>query len=450
MTQVITRFAPSPTGLLHAGAYRTAIFSYLFAKKNGGKFVLRIEDTDKQRSTKENEDNIMESLTWLGISHDEFVRQSEKAGTHKKYLEKMIIDGFAYLSKEEVKKEGDRDSVIRFKNPNKKVSFEDMIRGTIEFDTTDLGDFVIAKSADEPLFHLAVVVDDFESGITHIIRGEDHISNTPRQILIQQAIGAPTPHYAHLPIVLATDRTKLSKRKGAFALTEYKKRGYLPEAILNYISFIGWNPGDEREIMSETELIKAFTLEKVQKSGAIFDEVKLAWVNKEWMKKMPESEWQREIIVRLSDSITQNLNFNNRKEKVLPLIFERISTFAEVSILEESGDIGFFFTTPLLSIDLLTPPEKLCKGKEVSNDTLKTNFTKVIELLETIPDTEFTKDKVKEVVFPYADQEGRGIVLWPYRAALSGKEKSPDPFELSGILGKQETVLRLKNAIELL
>lgn len=450
MTKVITRFAPSPTGLLHAGAYRTAIFSYLFAKKNQGTFVLRIEDTDRERSTKENEDNIMESLAWLGIQHDVFVRQSENAPRHKEILEKMIADGFAYISKEEPKKEGGRDSVIRFKNPNKKVSFDDVIRGTIEFDTTDLGDFVIAKSLEEPLFHLAVVADDFDAGITHVIRGEDHISNTPRQILIQEAIGAPTPAYAHLPMVLSTDRTKLSKRKGALALTEYKKRGYLPEAILNYISFIGWNPGDEREILSEADLINEFTLERVQKSGAIFDEVKLAWVNKEWMKKMPEDEWKKEITERLSDKITGANTFANHKDKVLPLIFERINTFAEVASLEESGDVDFFFFAPTPSVELLTPPEKLRKGKEVSNDIMKGHLTQVISLLETISDEEFNKEKVKEVVFPYADQEGRGLILWPYRAALSGKEKSPDPFELSGILGKQETVLRLKNAIELL
>ncbi len=213
MTEIITRFAPSPTGTLHAGAYRTAIFSYFFAKKNAGKFILRIEDTDKERSMKEYEENILESLKWLGISYDEMHRQSDLVERHKFYLQKMIDEGKAYVSQEEVKKEGDRATVIRFKNPNKKISFDDLVRGKIEFDTTELKDFVLAKSIDEPLFHLAVVVDDYEMGITHVIRGEDHISNTPRQILIQQAIGAPTPLYAHLPIVLGTDRTKLSKRE---------------------------------------------------------------------------------------------------------------------------------------------------------------------------------------------------------------------------------------------
>ena len=216
--QIVTRFAPSPTGLLHAGNYRTAVFSYLFARQHGGKFILRIEDTDRERSRPEYEVNILESLAWLGLDFDEKYRQSENASVHREYLEKMIASGHAYISQETPTKEGERAEVIRFKNPNKKVLFPDLIRGDIEFDTTELKDFVIAKSLDEPVFHLAVVVDDFTAGVTHVIRGEDHISNTPRQILIQEAIGAPCPIYAHLPLVLAPDRSKLSKRKGALPL----------------------------------------------------------------------------------------------------------------------------------------------------------------------------------------------------------------------------------------
>jgi glutamyl/glutaminyl-tRNA synthetase len=200
--KVVTRFAPSPTGLLHAGNYRTALFSYIFTLQNKGKFVLRIEDTDKARSKKEYEYNIIESLNWLGIKYDEFYRQSDRTEIHKSYIKKLIDSGKAYISKEIPKEAGDRSEVIRFKNPNKKVSFVDLVRGKIEFDTTDLGDFIIAKSMEEPVFHLVVVVDDFEMGITHIIRGEDHISNTPRHILIQEALSIPTPLYAHIPLLL--------------------------------------------------------------------------------------------------------------------------------------------------------------------------------------------------------------------------------------------------------
>lgn len=195
---VVTRFAPSPTGYLHVGSARTALFNFLYARKMKGKFILRIEDTDKERSKKEFEDDILAGLEWLGLKHDgEIFRQSERTDIYKKYLKKLIDDGKAYVSEEEVKKEGDRSSVIRFKNPNKEITFSDEVRGEVTFNTEDLGDFVIAKDMETPLYHLVVVIDDYEMGVTHVIRGEDHISNTPRQILIQEAIGATRPIYAH-------------------------------------------------------------------------------------------------------------------------------------------------------------------------------------------------------------------------------------------------------------
>ena len=206
--KIITRFPPSPTGYLHVGSARTALFNYIFAKQNGGEMLFRSEDTDKERSKQEFEDEILESLEWLGIKFDKtkIIRQSERGEIYKRYLEKMIADGTAYISKEIVEKEGDRAEVIRFKNQNKGVIFTDTVRGEIKFDTTELGDFVIAKSLSEPLYHLAVVVDDYEMGVTHVIRGEDGISNTPRQILIQEAVGAPRPVYTHMPFSLAPDR----------------------------------------------------------------------------------------------------------------------------------------------------------------------------------------------------------------------------------------------------
>src|SRR3989344_2871080 len=270
--KVVTRFAPSPTGLLHLGSYRTAVFAYFFAKKHEGKFILRIEDTDKERSKKEYEKDILESLKWLGIKYDELIRQSERVGRHKFYLEKMIKEGHAYISKEESKDGSDKErEVVRFRNPKIPITFHDEIKGGVTMDTTDLGDFVIAKSINEPLFHLAVVVDDFEEGITHVIRGEDHTSNTARQILIGRAIGAGTPIYAHMPLVLSYDKLKLSKRRNALPLMEYKKLGFLPEAILNGVAFLGWNPGGDKEIFNRQELIEAFELTQVQKSPAILN-----------------------------------------------------------------------------------------------------------------------------------------------------------------------------------
>ncbi|MFA6269797.1 MAG: glutamate--tRNA ligase family protein, partial [Candidatus Paceibacterota bacterium] len=227
--KVIVRFPPSPTGLFHIGNARTFLFNYLFAKQNDGQIVFRLEDTDKERSKEEYAQDIIENLKWLQIEPDfsTTVRQSERASIYKKYIEKLIAEDKAYLSKEEVTEEGQRAEVIRFRNPNKKIKFNDLIRGDIEFDTTELKDFVIAKSIDEPIYHLAVIIDDFEMGVTHVIRGDDGISNTPRQILIQEAIGAQRPVYAHLPMMLAPDQTKLSKRKHGeqVSVSFYKKAG---------------------------------------------------------------------------------------------------------------------------------------------------------------------------------------------------------------------------------
>ncbi|MEI7563884.1 MAG: glutamate--tRNA ligase family protein, partial [bacterium] len=326
-TKVVTRFAPSPTGLLHAGNYRTALFSYIFSLQNKGKFILRIEDTDKARSKKEYEDNIVESLKWLGIKYDEFYRQSDRSDLYASNLKKLIDSGHAYVSKEIPKEVGDREEVIRFKNPNKKISFVDIIRGKIEFDTTDLGDFIIARSMSEPVFHLVVVIDDFEMGITHIIRGEDHISNTPRHILIQEALGIPTPLYAHIPLLLAPDRSKMSKRKGALPITDYRDRGYLPNALINYMSFLGWNPGTEQEVMSFDEIINQFSLEKVQKAGAIFNEEKLSWFNKQYIDKMSIDDF----VIAAKNFIPENIS-----PKLLPLIKEKISKFSEIKPLFES------------------------------------------------------------------------------------------------------------------
>ena len=283
---IVTRFAPSPTGLLHMGNYRTAVFAYLYARKMGGKFILRIEDTDRERSKKEYEDNIIESLSWLGLSYDERYRQSEHLSSHTKHLQRLIDGGFAYISKEEAKDgSGVIRELVRWKNKGETVIFEDAIRGKIVTDTTDLGDFVVAKSLTFPLFHIAVVVDDFEEGVTHVIRGEDHIANTPRQILIGKALGFSIPTYVHLPLVLSEDRTKLSKRKGALPVTSYRDSGYLPEAILNFMAFTGWNPGGEQEIYSLDELVKLFDIEKIHKGGAIFNKEKLAWMNKEHIRR---------------------------------------------------------------------------------------------------------------------------------------------------------------------
>ncbi len=449
--KVVTRFAPSPTGLLHLGTFRTAIFSYLYAKKNNGKFILRIEDTDKERSKKEFETNILNSLEWLGLKYDEMYRQSDLVKRHRFYLEKMISEGNAYISKEEAKDgSGVIKEIVRFKNPNEVVSFHDEIKGLVTVDTTDLGDFVIAKNMNEPLFHLAVVVDDFEEGVTHIIRGEDHVSNTPRQILIQRAIGAPTPVYAHLPLVLGEDKLKLSKRRGALSIGAYKDKGYIAEAILNGVVFIGWNPGTEKEIFTKSELEESFDLKQVQKSPAVFNEVKLKWFNKEHIKLMPIQSQEKYVLEFLPENIKNFANFTIPTfRKILPIIIERIDCFGDVTQMADVGELDYFFHKPQVSKEILVCPEKLRKGAELTYSMVGTHLGKIVELLNTVEEDKFDAETVKSTVWDYATENGRGIVLWAMRTALSGAEKSPDPFQISAIIGKDETLSRLTNSANL-
>lgn len=443
--QIVTRFAPSPTGLLHGGNYRTAVFSYLFTRQRGGKFIVRIEDTDRERSKKEYEENILESLAWLDLEYDALYRQSELVEKHSQALQKLINSGHAYVSKEEAKDgSGVMRELVRFKNPGKRISFDDLIRGKIEIDTTDLGDFVIAKSITEPLFHIAVVVDDAAMGITHIVRGEDHIANTPRQLLLYEALGYNVPHYAHLPLVLDDARAKLSKRRGAQPLTYYRDNGYLPSAILNFLALLGWNPGTDKEIFTKDELVETFTLERVQKSSGIFNVEKLNWINKEHIKLLSKEERVKNIDAFLPDNIKQLPSYSQEKlETISDVLIEHITHFGEIRTMAEDGDLEYFFVPPTFS------KEKLFWKDETDAVKLCERLTHVHELLESIPEDKFTKDHIKEMLWDYATKEGRGQVLWPTRFALSGKEKSPDPFQLASILGKKDTLERINAAIQM-
>ena len=431
--KVVTRMPPSPTGLFHIGSARTALFNYLYAKQNGGKFILRIEDTDKERSKKEFEDNIIESLKWLKMPYEEFYRQSERTEIYKKHLKKLINQKIAYVSQEEPKKEGDRGEVIRFKNPNKKIKFNDLVLGEIEFDTTDLQDFVIAKDLDTPLYHFAVVVDDIEMAVTHIIRGQDHISNTPRQILILEALGAARPQYAHIPLILSPDKSKLSKRHGALSVLEYKEMGYLPEAILNFLALIGWNPGNNQEIFTLEELLKEFSFKKIQKSGGIFNIKKLDWINKEHIKLLSPEEIEKNILKWLPE--------NMRNPKLVFIILERISKWGDIKDMVARGELDFFFKQPKYA------KEKLIY-KNISPERIAKNLKLAIRNLENLPKEKFTKENINVILVKTADSVGsRGEVLHPIRYALSGMDTSPDPFVIAEILGKDETIYRLKKAI---
>lgn len=442
---VVCRFAPSPTGFLHVGGARSALFNYLFAKQNDGKLILRIEDTDKERSKPEYEKDILDAFEWLQIPFDETFRQSERITIHKKHLAKLLETGAAFHSKEMVTEAGQRPDVIRFKNPNKRVAFDDLIKGRVEFDTTELGDFIIAKSEDEPIFHLANVIDDAAMGVTHVIRGEEHLSNTPRQILLWEALGFAVPTYAHIPLILATDRSKLSKRKHGetVSVAYYKNLGYLPEALINYLAFLGWNPGDEREMLSREDLIKEFKLEKVQKGGAIFNPEKLNWLNKEYLLKAPRDT----VIKYVADSLSHWGRFSSFTlesiDRLAAIVLDRIQYFGEIKILLETGEFDYLIQAPLYKKD------SLLWSKKPDPITAQKHLLHVISVLQSASPN-IDANAAKELIFPYAEKEGRGEVLWPVRFGLSGREKSLDPFSLISILGRDESITRLRTAVSLL
>ncbi len=442
MSKVVTRIAPSPTGQMHIGTVRTALFNYLFAKKHGGTYFVRIEDTDKERNSPEWVEAIWKDFEWCGLVPDARYVQSEHISRHRELLEKLVTENKAYVSKELAKDgSGKEVEIVRLKNPGKLISFTDLIRGEVTFDTSELGDFVIARAIDDPLYHFAVVADDADTNVTHVIRAEEHLSNTPRQILIQEALGFPRPQYAHIPLILAPDRTKLSKRKHAASLESYRTEGFLPEAILNYLALLGWNPGDEREYFSMPELIEAFSLERVQKAGAIFDRTKLLSVNQHWMRKLSDEEFIEQLAYPQANTAALL--------KIVPLLKERAKTMGEARDLL-AGEMASFFTPPNLVKETLLAKEP--QGRE---GLAKEALTAFLSLIEGLREGE-SAESIKANFMPLADAEeakgkgGRGAALWALRYGLSGQERSPDPFTLISILGPTESASRIRFALDIL
>ena len=431
---VVTRFPPSPTGYFHIGSARTALFNYLFAAKAGGVMYLRFEDTDKERSKKEYEEDIIAGLHWLQIPYTlaNPLRQSEKIDVYRTYLHKLIEKGAAYEA--EAGEKGGK--VVRFKNPNVRVTFSDLIRGEVSVETAELKDFVIARNADDPLYNFAVVVDDGEMGITHVIRGEDHISNTQRQILIQEALGFERPIYAHIPLILAPDRSKLSKRNFAASVNDYRADGYIPQAFLNYLVLLGWTPPSGKEKLSLKEIIGEFDIQNVHKSGAIFDLQKLKWLNREYMLEIPDDEYLAEML-RRAHSWDKGI-----AAKLVPLVKERVGVWQEFDTVKH--DFEYFFSEPK------PDPAKL-PGKGSDAEAGKKHLGHLRKLFAAMPSQgEMTADQVKTHLWEYAEAEGRGKVLWPLRYALTGREKSPDPFTVASIIGKEVALRRIDAALQTL
>ncbi len=477
--KIRVRMAPSPTGALHIGTARTALFNYLFARRHGGTFVLRIEDTDTERSTREYEAITVDGLSWLGMRWDEGpdkggaygpYRQSERTEIYREHLQKLLDGNKAYYcfcTKEELEahrayfssqglppvyagtcaaldeatvqervKRGD-PSVIRFRTLAKKIVFHDLIRGTIAFDTGLFGDMVIAKSLNVPLYNFTVVVDDALMRISHVIRGDDHISNTPKQILLLEAFGFDAPVFAHVPMMLGTDKSKLSKRHGARSVTEYRAEGYLPEAVVNFIALIGWNPGDERELFSMDELAEAFDIKRVSASGTVYNAQKLDWINAQYIRKKSSAELLEACLPYFRDAgLDVNHEDAPRLAKIIALEKERLKKLSDIVPLS-----SFFFTLPDYDSALLI-------WKKSDKEKAQSSLAAAREAFEKIGERDFDAPHIKATFDLLAESSSSGDIYWPVRVALSGREASPGPVEIADILGKKETLARVQNALK--
>jgi len=464
----IVRFAPSPTGYLHIGGARTALFNWLYAKKNGGTFLLRIEDTDLERSKAEYIDQITDALGWLGFDWDDnVVLQSKNKSRHEEVVNQMVKAGTAYrcfLSKEELdalRKESEKKKelfrvpktyrdysldqqqalidegkafTVRLKIPDGITEFSDLVYGTIKVDNKELDDFIIARSDGSPTYNFVVAIDDSDMNISHIIRGDDHLANTPKQILVYKALGLAIPIFAHLPMILGVDKKRLSKRHAATNVQEYKEKGFTPTAIINYLSLLGWNPDSDQEIFNINELISAFNFNQVQKKPATFDEKKLLWVSGQQMARMETSAAVKEI-----ESLDSNwgINQDNKyKNDVIALVKDRSKTLND---LIEISDVFF--------------KETISYDQDMSRKILDDSAIQVVKDLHEALNIEdnWRKDALESIFDNLMTQHelGLGKLIKPVRFALTGLGYGPGIFDMMFLLGKDRCLNRLSEAVKL-
>lgn len=475
--KVVTRFAPSPTGFMHIGGVRTALFAYLYAKKMDGEFILRIEDTDKAREVEGSITHIMESLRWLGIEWDHgpdkpgrhgSCKQSERLPLYKEYAQKLLDKGLAYpdpYTAEEVTNFREQAQLekrpflfrdhrphtfeawdgmkpLRFKVPEiKRHQWHDEVRGELEAGEEMLDDIIIIKADGYPTYNFAHIVDDYEMGVTHVMRGEEFISSTPKFLSLYDALEIPYPKFVTMPPIMAADgKKKLGKRDGAKDILEYKQEGYLPETMLNFLVLIGWNPGTDQEIFTKDELLEIFSLEKIQRSGGVFNEEKLLWMNREYLQKLSVDAFSGYVEAALPDTVTTLPSYSSDiVTRLAPSIQERIHLKAEITRAAEDGEYTWAFATPEVPVQMMqwkkdkSPQDALPRMQQVNALLADANFE--------------STDSVKESLWSYAEEIGKGEVLWPLRVALTGRERSPDPFTCAYVLGKEETLKRITNAI---
>ncbi len=492
MKKIRTRIAPSPTGMFHVGSLRTALYSYLFAKSQNGQFLVRLEDTDRERLVDGATENIVESLFWGNIPPDEGVTlqnsnivqvgekgpyiQSERLGIYKTYADLLLEQGDAFycfcskerldelrkvqqlnkqptgydghcktLSKEDVQTRlGAHEShVVRLNMPDEgTTTWNDMVRGEVSFENTLIDDQVLVKADGFPTYHLAVVVDDHLMEITHVFRGEEWVSSTPKHIVLYNMLGWDAPEHAHLPLLVNDKKQKLSKRHGDVSVFDFREKGYLPEAMINFVAFLGWNPGTEQEIFTLEELVEAFDFNNVNKSAAVFSYEKLDWYNREWMKKLSVEDLAERVRPFFESALNNDqgsvINDQTFFTKIVTLGKERANTLADIVT-----------NTAFLLTKTLEYDAELLVWKKADAVDAKEKLAKISEILNNIADTAWTEKGIQEVIMPWIKEHdlGTGNVLWPTRVALTGLQNSPGPFEIMAVLGKEKSLKRIGEAI---
>lgn len=459
--KVRTRFAPSPTGFLHIGGARTALFAWLYARHYKGQFILRIEDTDQQRSTDESTKAIMDAMTWLGLDWDEGpFFQAQRVDLHRHMVKNLLSEGKAYYcacSPEDLEEKRKRalaegrkpkydgtcrdknlpktaNAAVRFRCPRTGVTIvNDLIKGIITFNNEELDDLIIERRDGYPTYNFAVVVDDAEMEITHVIRGDDHVNNTPRQILLYEALGFKVPHFGHVSMIMGSDKTRLSKRHGATSVMAYKDMGYLPEAMVNYLVRLGWSYGDQ-EIFTLDELIAFFTLESVGKSAAIFNPEKLLWLNQYYIKESPSERLVREVT-----PFWRQLGVDTADQEFLRHISDDIKS--RVKTLVEFAESSLFYFADDVTYE-----------SEAADAFLKAEIAdNLVTLAERIPSVQdYTKKGIETFLRSIAEEKGfkLKVIAQPLRVALTGKTVSPGIDEVMITLGKERVIKRIKRAVE--
>ena len=460
------RFAPSPTGYLHIGGARTALFNWLFARHNNGTFVLRIEDTDRERSTDEYIEAIIEGMKWLGLDWDEGpVRQTDRFDVYKKYVDKLLEEGKAYYcycspeeleaNRKEAMKQGRSlkysgkcrglkepvpgiDPVVRFRMPQQGSTYvDDMVKGHVVFENEQLDDLIIQRSDGTPTYNLTVVVDDVDMAITHVVRGDDHLNNTPRQVQLYEALGYETPKFAHLPMILGSDKARLSKRHGATSVMAYYEMGYLPQALVNYLVRLGWSYGDQ-EIFSMEELVQYFSFENVGKAAAVFNPEKLLWLNQQYIIQSPNETLAEQVIPFLEkEQVIQAGQQQDMKwlAKAVGTLRERSKTLVEMA-----QSLRYY-------IDEDIEYEEKAKNKFLKEESREL----LVELKEGLESmSEFTEQDIENLFRSIAERKEvkLGKLAQPARVALTGGTQSPGIFEVLDVMGREKTIRRLERAID--